>query len=58
MDYEALAAGLNELVPFAAYVGAHVDEVGPGTARVTLPDGQERSNHVGSQHAEIGRAHV
>ena len=51
MDYDALAAGLNQMVPFATYVGAHVDEVGPGTARVTLPDGHERSNHVGSQHA-------
>jgi acyl-coenzyme A thioesterase PaaI-like protein len=51
MDYEAIAAGLNQMVPFAAYVGAHVEEVGPGTARVTLPDGDERSNHVGSQHA-------
>ena len=51
MDYEALAAGLNEIVPFAKYVGVQVEDVGPGTARVTLPDGAERSNHVGSQHA-------
>jgi acyl-coenzyme A thioesterase PaaI-like protein len=51
MDYEALAAGLNEIVPFATHVGLQVEEVGPGTARVTLPDGAERSNHAGSQHA-------
>jgi acyl-coenzyme A thioesterase PaaI-like protein len=51
MDYGALAAALNELVPFAAHVGVHVEAVGPGSARVTLPDGAERTNHVGSQHA-------
>jgi acyl-coenzyme A thioesterase PaaI-like protein len=51
MDYEALAAAYNQMVPFANHVGVHVDEVGPGTARVTLPDGPERMNHVQSQHA-------
>ena len=51
MDYAALAAGYNQLVPFATHVGVHVDEIGPGTSRVTLPDGAERMNHVQSQHA-------
>lgn len=51
MDYAALAAAYNQMVPFASHVGVHVDEVGPGTARVTLPEGPERMNHVQSQHA-------
>ena len=51
MDYEALAAASTRWSRSPAYVGVHVEEVGPGTARVTLPDGPERSNHVGSQHA-------
>ena len=51
MDYPALAAAYNQMVPFATHVGVHVDEVGPGSARETLPDGPERMNHVQSQHA-------
>ena len=46
MDYAALAAAYNQMVPFASHVGVNVDEVGPGTARVTLPEGPERMNHV------------
>ena len=51
MDYEALAAAYNQMVPFASHVGVRVEEVGPGTARATLPEGPERMNHVQSQHA-------
>ena len=51
MDYEAVAAGLNEAIPFNRHLGLVVEEVAPGRGVVTLPDGDHLHNHVGSQHA-------
>lgn len=51
MDYEALAAGLNQAIPFNKHLGLRVEEVRPGRGVVTLPDGDHLHNHVGSQHA-------
>lgn len=51
MDYAALASGYNQLIPFAVHVGLKVEAIGPGTCRVTLPDGPATMNHVASQHA-------
>ena len=51
MDYEALAAGLNQAIPFNRHVGLEVVEVGPSRGVVTLPDSAALHNHVGSQHA-------
>src|SRR4051794_41935792 len=51
MDFDAVAAGLNDAIPFNRHVGLVVEEVGPGRGVVTLPDGEHLHNHVGSQHA-------
>jgi acyl-coenzyme A thioesterase PaaI-like protein len=51
LDYEAVAAGLNQAIPFNRHLGLVVDEVAPGRGVVTLPDGEHLHNHVGSQHA-------
>jgi acyl-coenzyme A thioesterase PaaI-like protein len=51
MDYEAVAAGLNQAIPFNRHLGLAVEEVAPGRGVVTLPDGEHLHNHVGSQHA-------
>ena len=51
MDYEAVAAGLNQAIPFNRHLGLVVEEVAPGRGVVTLPDGEHLHNHVGSQHA-------
>ena len=51
MDYEAVAAGLNQAIPFNRHLGLVVEEVAPGRGVVTLPDGDHLHNHVGSQHA-------
>jgi acyl-coenzyme A thioesterase PaaI-like protein len=51
VDYEAVAAGLNEAIPFNRHLGLVVEEVAPGRGVVTLPDGDHLHNHVGSQHA-------
>jgi acyl-coenzyme A thioesterase PaaI-like protein len=51
MDFDAVAAGLNQAIPFNRHVGLVVEEVGPGRGVVTLPDGEHLHNHVGSQYA-------
>jgi acyl-coenzyme A thioesterase PaaI-like protein len=51
VDYEAVAAGLNQAIPFNRHLGLVVEEVAPGRGVVTLPDGDHLHNHVGSQHA-------
>jgi acyl-coenzyme A thioesterase PaaI-like protein len=51
IDYDAIAAGMTQAVPFAGYLGLEITEVGPGRATVQLPDRAELGNHVGSQHA-------
>jgi acyl-coenzyme A thioesterase PaaI-like protein len=51
LDFEAVAAGLNEAIPFNRFLGLVVKEVAPGRGVVTLPDEPTLHNHVGSQHA-------
>lgn len=51
VDYDAIAQGMTQAVPFAGHLGLEVTKVAPGEAVVVLPEGQELSNHVGSQHA-------
>lgn len=51
MDYEALAAGYNQMIPFATHIGLQVKAVGPGVATVVLPQAPTNMNHVSSQHA-------
>ncbi|MTD46135.1 DUF4442 domain-containing protein [Conexibacter sp. W3-3-2] len=51
MDYVALAAGYERMIPFAHHIGIAIREIAPGTAVAVLPDADELKNHVGSQHA-------
>jgi acyl-coenzyme A thioesterase PaaI-like protein len=51
VDYDAIAQGMTQAVPFAGYLGLEITKVAAGEAVVVLPEGQELSNHVGSQHA-------
>jgi acyl-coenzyme A thioesterase PaaI-like protein len=51
VDYEALRAGMSQMVPFNNHIGLEVVEIGDGTATVRLPEGDHMNNHVGSQHA-------
>ena len=49
--YDHIKALFANNVPFAAYTGVTVTEVGPGTAEAVLPERDELTNHIGSQHA-------
>ena len=51
VDYAAIAAGMNQAVPFNGYVGLETITVAPDHGVVKLPDAANLHNHVGSQHA-------
>lgn len=50
-DFSAIAEGMTRAVPFADHLGLEITSVGAGEATVRLPDRDELTNHVGSQHA-------
>jgi acyl-coenzyme A thioesterase PaaI-like protein len=51
VDYEAVAAGLSQAIPFNVHLGLQTVKVGPDSGVVLLPDAGRLHNHVGSQHA-------
>jgi uncharacterized protein (TIGR00369 family) len=50
-DFDAIAKGMTQAVPFAGHLGLEITHVAEGEATVTLPERSELTNHVGSQHA-------
>ena len=50
-DFEAIAQGMNQAVPFAAFLNLDIARISAGEATVVLPERPELTNHVGSQHA-------
>jgi acyl-coenzyme A thioesterase PaaI-like protein len=50
-DFDAIAQGMTQAVPFAGYLGLDITSVAAGEAVVVLPERAELTNHVGSQHA-------
>jgi uncharacterized protein (TIGR00369 family) len=50
-DFDAIAQGMTQAVPFAGHLGLEITSVAEGEAVVRLPERAELTNHVGSQHA-------
>src|SRR5690349_13245284 len=50
-DYDLIAQGMTQAVPFAGHLNLRITEISAGEATVVLPDLPELKNHVGSQHA-------
>lgn len=50
-DFDLIAKGMSQAVPFVGYLGVEVVSIGEGEATAILPDRGELFNHVGSQHA-------
>lgn len=50
-DFDAIAQGMTQAVPFAGNLGLEITGISEGEATVVLPDRPELGNHVGSQHA-------
>jgi acyl-coenzyme A thioesterase PaaI-like protein len=51
IDYSAVAAGLNQAIPFNRHLGLQTTTVAADHGIVTLPSVEHLNNHVGSQHA-------
>ncbi len=50
-DFDAIAQGMTQAVPFAAHLGLEITSIAEGEAVVALPERADLNNHVGSQHA-------
>jgi uncharacterized protein (TIGR00369 family) len=50
-DFDAIAKGMTQAVPFAGYLGLEITSIAPGEAVVRLPERPELTNHIGTQHA-------
>jgi uncharacterized protein (TIGR00369 family) len=50
-DFDAIAKGMTQAVPFVAHLGLEITHIAEGEATVVLPERGELTNHVGSQHA-------
>jgi uncharacterized protein (TIGR00369 family) len=50
-DFDLIAKGMSQAVPFVGYLGLEVTEISDGEATVLMPERPELLNHVGSQHA-------
>jgi len=51
MVYEQIKKHMTESLPFVRLLGIRIEEVGNGTAKVSLPDDPKLHNHLGTQHA-------
>jgi acyl-coenzyme A thioesterase PaaI-like protein len=50
-DFDAIAQGMTQAVPFAGHLSLEITSIAEGEATVVLPERPELTNHVGSQHA-------
>lgn len=50
-DFDLIAKGMSQAVPFAGYLGVEIIHLAEGEAVARLPERHELTNHVGSQHA-------
>lgn len=51
VDFDAIAQGMTQAVPFAGHLGVEIASIVPGEAVAVLPERADLTNHVGSQHA-------
>jgi acyl-coenzyme A thioesterase PaaI-like protein len=51
VDYDAVAAGLSQAIPFNVHLRLQTTTVAPDHGVVRLADDERLRNHVGSQHA-------
>ncbi len=51
MMYDMIRQQMMNTLPFVKLCGIQIDEIGPGTARVSMPEDQKLNNHLGSHHA-------
>jgi uncharacterized protein (TIGR00369 family) len=50
-EFDLIAKGMSQAVPFVGYLGLEITEISEGEATAVIPERPELLNHVGSQHA-------
>ncbi|HET9593484.1 MAG TPA: DUF4442 domain-containing protein [Solirubrobacterales bacterium] len=50
-DFDLIAKGMSQAVPFVGHLNLEIIEISEGEATVVMPERPELLNHVGSQHA-------
>jgi uncharacterized protein (TIGR00369 family) len=50
-DFDLIAKGMSQAVPFVGHLKLEITEISDGEATVVMPERPELLNHVGSQHA-------
>ena len=51
MVYDRIKQQMMETLPFTQLLGIRIDEIGPGTAKVSMPADPKLNNHLGTPHA-------
>jgi uncharacterized protein (TIGR00369 family) len=51
--YNQIRKQMTDTLPFVRLLGISIDEIGNGTARVSLPDDPKLHNHLGTPHAGV-----
>lgn len=49
--YNIVKQQMMDTLPFIRLLGIQIDEIGPGTARTSMPVDPRLNNHLGSHHA-------
>ena len=51
MMYDLIKQQMMNTLPFVKTCGIQIEEIGPGTSRVSMPEDGKLNNHLGSHHA-------
>ena len=51
MVYERIKQQMMDTLPLVRTLGIRIDEIGNGTAKVSMPDDPKLHNHLGTPHA-------
>ncbi|MYN46641.1 DUF4442 domain-containing protein [Pseudoduganella sp. FT93W] len=51
MVYDRIKQQMMDTLPLVRTLGIRIDEIGNGTAQVSMPDDQKLHNHLGTPHA-------
>ena len=51
MVYDRIKQQMMETLPFTQLLGIRIDEIGPGTSKVSMPFDTKLTNHLGTPHA-------
>ena len=51
MVYDRIRQHMMDTLPFVQLLGITIDEIGPGSSKVSMPSDPKLNNHLGTSHA-------